>query len=120
MNLKNKQQQARPEQSLLKLRALPQGRVLARGALFCLVHLHSPRKAVLLFKAPCEENHCCSREKEAGIIFSCQLTALSKGNPGSSESRARDPSQAPAPEEPELEGEIKALWPANCWAKASE
>lgn len=84
------------------------------------MHLHSPQKAALLFKTPCEENHCCSREKEPWIIFSCQLTVLSKGNPGSSESRARDPGQAAPPEELELEGEIKALWPASCWAEASK
>lgn len=83
--------------SLLKPAALPQGRVLAQGALFCLVRLHSPQKAALLFKPPYEESHCCSREKEAWIIFSCQLMVLSKGNPGSSESRAWDPGQAAPP-----------------------
>lgn len=45
----------------------------------------SPPKAALLFKPCCEENLPCSREKEPGIIFSCQLTELSKGKPSSSD-----------------------------------
>lgn len=53
----------------------------------------SPPKTALLFKPCCEENLPFSREKEPGIIFSCQLTALSKGKPGSLDPELRIPAR---------------------------